>query len=338
MTVIRGGRIRAPMRPGLRALPALLLLALMSAPSGVAGATQAGEVFARGFGSKAAAMGNSFVSIADDASAVFWNPAGAGWMTRKTLTFSLTDTYFSDVDYSSVAYVHPAGRAGALGFSLTRWNVSGIEKRDDNNVLLDDGLSDTQMEIIASYSSPPIRNLTAALGFKLDTQSMDEERALGVGLDLGLLYSRASSRAPGGRSFNAGLSVRNLIGPDLTLRTDRTSYPTRVVFSTSYQGRRTRYLDDWTVTVDLNALADVAATANFGLEASIRPVSLRAGSLDGRLTAGIGTVWEGLSFDYAYSDEDYGRLHTFSLSFSFGDDARGLAARPESEEDALAER
>jgi hypothetical protein len=280
-------------------------------------------------------MGNSFVSIANDASAVFWNPAGAGWMSQKTITFSLTDMYFADVDYSSVSYVHPVPKAGAIGFSLTRWNVNGIEKRDDNNVLLDDGLSDTQMEVITSYSSPPVRNLTAALGLKLDTQAMDGEKAFGMGLDLGLLYRRHHLS---GRSFSAGISLRNLVEPVLELRRDRTTFPTRAVFSASYGGPRNRYIDDWRVIFDINAPSDVPGSANFGLEASIRPVSFRAGSLDGRLTAGVGTLWEGLSFDYAYSDEDYGRLHTFSLSFSFGDPVRGFASGEDEPGESLATR
>ena len=313
------------------AAPALAAALLTLAPARAAGAREAAEMFARGFGSKAAAMGNSFVSVADDASSVFWNPAGMGWLGRKTISFSLTDTYFADVDYSSVAYVHPAGRAGAFGLSLTRWNVEGIEKRDENNLLLSDDVSDTQMECIASYSSPPLGGLTAALGVKVDSQSMDDERALGTGLDLGLLYRSSPPSAHGVRSFNAGISVKNLIEPVLRLRSDRTSFPTRAVFSTSYGGGAARYLDDWTVTLDLNAPSDLLGAANFGFEASVRPVSFRVGSMDGKLTAGLGTAWEGLSFDYAYSDEDFGRLHTFSLSVSFGEQGWDQARRPEGE-------
>ena len=296
-----------------------------------ADARDASEVFARGFGSKAAAMGNSFVSIADDASAVFWNPAGAGWMPRKTFTFSLTDMYFADVEYSSASYVHPLDGAGALGVSLSRWSVDGIEKRDENNLLLENDLSDIQMELIASYSLPPIHNTTAALGVKMDTQSLDGETAAGIGLDMGLLYRRGSVQTQAKRVFNAGISVRNVVEPVLKLRSDRTKFPTRAVFATSYGGA-TSYLDKWMVTLDLNAPSDLHGTANLGFEASIRPVSLRIGSMDGKLTAGIGTAWEGLSFDYAYADEDFGRLHTFSLSISFGNTAPHLVSGPEKDD------
>jgi long-subunit fatty acid transport protein len=312
---------------------AFLQIAALASP---ALARNAPEVFARGFGSKASAMGNSFVSIADDASAVFWNPAGTGWIPRKTFTFSLTDIYFADVDYSSVSYVQPAGTAGAFGFSLTRWSVDGIEKRDENNILLRSDLGDTQMEFITSYSTPPLRDLTAAVGLKVDTQAMDDETAFGMGLDLGVLYRPGSTGLRGRRAFSAGIAVRNLVEPVLRLSSDRTSFPTQAVFSTSYGGRGNRFFDGWTVAIDLNAPSDLPRSANVGFEASVRPVSFRTGSLDGRFTAGIGTAWEGLSFDYAYTNEDYGRLHTFSLSVSFGDPAPNLASRSETPEEKLA--
>jgi hypothetical protein len=87
---------------------------------------------------------------------------------------------------------------------------------------------------------------------------------------------------------------------------------------------------------DLNARSEISSYASFGLEATIRPVNLRVGSLDGRLTAGFGTLWESLSFDYAYTDEDFGRLHTFSLTLSFGTPSSALGAAQEDTETQLA--
>jgi hypothetical protein len=309
---------------------AFVAAVLISATASSPALTDEGpEVFARGFGSKAAAMGNSFTSIADDASAVFWNPAGTGWMARKTLTVSLTDAYFSDVEYSSISYVQPMHGFGALGLSLTRWSVDNIEKRDENNLLVEDGLTDRQMELIASFSTRPIQSVTAAIGFKLDSQMLDDQEALGMGLDLGLLYRLTASSGPGSPCLSTGVNVRNLIEPVLRLRDDQTTFPTRAILSASYSGGPSRYLDNWTMAFDLNASQELPAYANYGLEATIRPVNLRLGSEDGRLTAGFGTIWEGLSFDYAYTDEDFGRLHTFSLTLSFGAPAPNIFANDE---------
>lgn len=44
-----------------------------------------------GLGTRAQAMGGAFVGIADDFSAVFWNPAGAGFFKTKTFGFYGTD-------------------------------------------------------------------------------------------------------------------------------------------------------------------------------------------------------------------------------------------------------
>src|SRR5512143_3591146 len=44
-----------------------------------------------GFGARAAAMGGAFVGLADDYTAVFWNPAGLAQLKKPT--FGLTGTF-----------------------------------------------------------------------------------------------------------------------------------------------------------------------------------------------------------------------------------------------------
>jgi len=44
-----------------------------------------------GFGARSAAMGGAFVGLADDFSAVFWNPAGAAGFRQTTYGFYATD-------------------------------------------------------------------------------------------------------------------------------------------------------------------------------------------------------------------------------------------------------
>ena len=44
-----------------------------------------------GVGSKAVGMGGAFVGLADDYSAVFWNPAGITQITGTSFSFFLTD-------------------------------------------------------------------------------------------------------------------------------------------------------------------------------------------------------------------------------------------------------
>ena len=95
-----------------------------------------------GLGAKAVAMGGAFVGLADDFSAVFWNPAGIAQFDKKYIGFYGTDiipsmTYKLDVpspignitlvDAKSVtehflagmvAYYHPVSENLVAGFAV----------------------------------------------------------------------------------------------------------------------------------------------------------------------------------------------------------------------------
>ena len=60
-----------------------------------------------GMGARAEAMGGAFVSVANDPSAVYWNPAGVGSMQRKEMQISTTQ-YPADIRYNSLALILPS--------------------------------------------------------------------------------------------------------------------------------------------------------------------------------------------------------------------------------------
>ncbi len=49
------------------------------------------SILADGAGNRALALGGSYVAIADDASAVLWNPGGLGWLQRREFQTSHTN-------------------------------------------------------------------------------------------------------------------------------------------------------------------------------------------------------------------------------------------------------
>lgn len=62
---------------------------------------------------RAAGMGGAFVALADDESAVFYNPAGLGWLHNIGLT-SLFARQFDAVNYASLQFVLPYFGAAVL--------------------------------------------------------------------------------------------------------------------------------------------------------------------------------------------------------------------------------
>lgn len=89
---------------------------------------QVGEFMSYGAGARSLAMGGAFVSVADDASATYWNPAGLSQITRKELTL-LKATLFADTTLDFYSFVKPSKKGGsAWGVSITKLGSAGFEK------------------------------------------------------------------------------------------------------------------------------------------------------------------------------------------------------------------
>ncbi|MFH1010017.1 MAG: UPF0164 family protein, partial [bacterium] len=65
-------------------------------------------------GARALGMGGAFVSVADDATALYWNPAGIARLSSYEVILVHTD-WISDLSYDFVGVVFPLRGAGALG-------------------------------------------------------------------------------------------------------------------------------------------------------------------------------------------------------------------------------
>lgn len=125
----------------------LLCLPVCSIASGDAG--QAGVFLQYHMGSRALGMGRAFVAAADDASAVFWNPAGMVNASRMEFS-SMYSNLFYDSQYASAGFVlpHPkpdirnpimryfAGAGSALGFGWVGLNMAGFDQRTETGQLV----------------------------------------------------------------------------------------------------------------------------------------------------------------------------------------------------------
>jgi len=88
-----------------------------------------------GVGARSAAMGNSFVAVADDVNCTYWNPAGLGTLEGKEITlmysplYAMSEMFYLDnpgMSQQFVSYAHPITRYGTAGISITRYNFGDI--------------------------------------------------------------------------------------------------------------------------------------------------------------------------------------------------------------------
>jgi hypothetical protein len=116
------------MKCRLRTLVLFLSFSVLSASSlraqlmptlGAQRAGTAGVEFLKiGVGARAGAMGESFVAIANDASALYWNPAGISQFTDDQVIFSHT-AWLVDIQHEFLGAVYHLSPDDAVGFSIT---------------------------------------------------------------------------------------------------------------------------------------------------------------------------------------------------------------------------
>ena len=80
-----------------------------------------------GVGARAAAMGGAFLALANDVSALYWNPAGIAGLPKASLMATHT-RWFADLNHDFLGVVLPVSRAGNIGVSITSFSAPEMEQ------------------------------------------------------------------------------------------------------------------------------------------------------------------------------------------------------------------
>jgi long-subunit fatty acid transport protein len=96
----------------------------------VLGAQRAGTATAQflkiGVGARATAMGDAFVAVANDASALYWNPAGITQFQTNEIIFSHT-SWFLDIQHQFIGAVYHLSLDDAIGVSVTSLHMDDMQ-------------------------------------------------------------------------------------------------------------------------------------------------------------------------------------------------------------------
>jgi len=266
-----------------------------------------GAFLARGMAARPVAMGDVFTAVADDPSAVSWNPAGLG----RIRTFQAVATYDAGGRGLGVTYAAgamPAG-PGVAGAAVVACNYGEYDLRDANGFKTGTD-SAVDLAAIAGYA---LRNPAVVGGFTgLAVEAVSE--AVG-GTLVGL---NAGSVIPVSRGVSAGWAVLHL-GP----KANGYSLPGVIKGGVAYVPAA-----GLTIATDAGyGLADEAFWAAAGGEYSpVRPLTVRAGyrwigqdeGLEGLrgVTAGLGFSIGRIGIDYAFQPfGDMGASHRVAVRY-----------------------
>ncbi|HJT25280.1 MAG TPA: PorV/PorQ family protein, partial [bacterium] len=158
-----------------------------------------------GFGARAIGMGESFAAVADDLSALYYNPAGLAQIGQPEIALS-HNLYLADGFYDNAAGLYPLGTVGTMAFGARYLNYGAIDKRDNFGNLL------------GTYTPYDI-SAEGAFGFRLDkdtflgfgsewiSQNIDGSVQTGLLWNAGLLLKPSNQVALGFNFKNLGVET-----------------------------------------------------------------------------------------------------------------------------------
>lgn len=173
--------------------------------------------------SRAAGMGSTGVAIADNANAIFWNPAGLAWQHGNQISIthaSWLPAFNADLFYDYLVGKYHIEGIGTVGGHITFLNL-GEQIRTDNQGIEQGRFNSYELAAGLSYGYEVNENLAVGTGLRFIYSSLADGDVGGqkinpgttVGLDLASLYrSDAFVMFNRNAHLKAGLSISN-IGP-----------------------------------------------------------------------------------------------------------------------------
>jgi len=267
---------------------------------------QPGAFLSWGAGARSLGMGKAFVSIADDASATYWNPAGLAQIDRKEIT-ALHAILWADTIYDFISYVHPITGMGTVGGSITRLYSGKFDGRDENNIPTHE-FSNSQTALGASYGKQIVDVLALGASIKYVTHSLDDHKNGNFTFDIGGMY-----KSPMVEHLQVGLNLRNLMGLRIGADTED-KLPLTLRFGFNYKLLRDRLA----LVVDLEK-SKTPLSYHFGAEYwAFQYLAVRLGMDPEEFPLGFGIRYRDYGLDYAFATHDLGGSHRLSASWKFG--------------------
>lgn len=313
--------------------------------------TSAAQFLKIGVGARALSMGGAFQAVANDASSVYWNPAGMTRTDQVSWIFNHTD-WFLDTSHDFSSLVLPLRRGSYLGLSINVMTIGKEEITTEENSAGTGHYWDALgLSAGISYARRMTDKFSIGTTVKYVTERIWNESASSVAVDVGTILDTGYKGVVIGMSFSNFGSSMQLSGRDLIRELDLNEanslnapvdsrlhtepWPLPVCFSIGTaieivgQADRIVYSDNQRLTLAVNGTHpnDDSEKLNMGMEWAINEtVFLRGGysygkdlsDFSGGAGIKIGAYGRDMLFDYSIVPyEDLGIVHTYTISSTF---------------------
>jgi len=275
---------------------------------------------------RAIAMGQAFTAVADDSSAVYWNPAGLNQMQGSELLAEY-DIFIDTVTYNYLNGAFKMGNDLTLGFGVKLLG-SGLENIVNSAGAATGGtFGETYYDVDIAAAYRLSYSLDVGITAKYISETLGTTSGSTFAVDIGLMYKTPIPH------LKLALDLQNL-GPGIAIG-GGTADPLPMIFKigAAYQ----MFDDDFTMDLDVDFPNDNVVSTSLGgeywykntlvgrlgyeFQGSIDQNQLEIGGEAGLyLGAGvkISLFKTYFSFDYAWTDQGIlGSNHHFSLAWYF---------------------
>ena len=311
--------------------------------------THAAEFLVIGVGARAMGMGGAYAAVANDPTALYYNPAGIVWMDNIQIEV-MHNEWLVETDYDFIGATMPLPFwNSSIGVSLIMLNfgeqpVRTVERPEGTG----ERYSAESYAAAFSFASALTENFSFGLSVKYIHEKIWHVSGGAAALDLGIFYNTPyeglrlgmSMSNYGGDLSLSGRDLDTTVDPDLindgvwrvpvTYKTGGYPLPLLFRFGLSYE-QPLGVFGSMILATDLNHPSNSTESINLGIEYSYAGVFfLRAGyenlyeqdAING-LTLGGGVDYLmpgeiGFRVDYAFSDwGPFESAHRFSLGLTF---------------------
>ncbi len=264
-----------------------------------------------GMGVRPVGMGGAFCGVSDDVNAIYWNPAGLINLSGREFTAVHTE-WFEGITHQFLGYGQKWGEKSAWGGSITYLSAKDTARSEWGEDLGSFTIRDAAYTL--AYSQQLNKSMAGGVNLKYISQKLEEEKASGIGADLGLFYETPL------KNLTCGLNIQN-IGTEMKFVSEGDPLPFNIKFGSGY-----RLLDDiLTLALDINLPGDNNLYINLGGEYWLQDMlALRLGyrsdlgDIKGGISIGIGYELDRYNVDYAFvSYGDLGDTSRISFSIMF---------------------
>jgi hypothetical protein len=276
-----------------------------------------------GTGARAAGMGGAFTAAADDASALYWNPAALTQIPSGTSSaLFMHAPYVASSYFDYAGFAQHLGRGQAWGASAQYFTAGTLSQTDRLGNTLGD-FTPYDLAFTAGYAKAWIGGPAIGISGKW-IRSKIIESAQTFAADIGLLSPRWFNDR-----LRLGAAVSQL-GGKMTFESESSRLPLTARLGAAYQ-----LTPVWLLTTDAIFPIDNGPAGAIGTEyrwrlgvdsflaGRVGVNSRTLGDLDGvnGLSAGVGFLFRKLSVDYAFLPMgELGLTHRISLGLRFGEE------------------